>query len=538
MCVANWTGFAHPAMTHTTHMANGAKSSATRSQPPQRERIMTAKSNIDIIKDLEPKLVWELFANMSDVPRPSKKEEKIRTHIHEVCETNGLKSREDGVGNIVVEVPASPGFESAPIVVLQGHIDMVCEKNSGTEHDFDNEGIKFVLGTDQNGRQVLRANQTTLGADNGIGVAMGMAAALDPAVKHGPLELLLTIDEEMGMTGAAALTPDFFKGRCLINLDSEEDDAIYIGCAGGVDVTLKWNLPTTAPTSGVEIVKVTVSGLRGGHSGGDIHENRGNAIKALAATIVGCGIDGIQLATITGGSKRNAIPRESFAVVAGPAGSESILKNVAAKIQKSIKIKNLEPNPSITIEKLDHAQAASTASAQDTKRFLDTLLALPSGVIGMHPKMKKLVQTSNNLSTAFSTEEGNLKIEVGCLTRSSSEEWKCVVAEQLSAIGRLGGAEVVIGNAYPGWEPNPDSKMLAVAREAYRRLFNDDANVTAIHAGLECGIIGEKVPGVDTVSFGPTITGAHSPDELVYTDSVAKIWKMLVSVLKELAQNK
>jgi len=487
------------------------------------------------LEQLEPKLVWQLFRGMAAVPRPSKQEEKIRAHLRGVVERAGLSFREDGVGNLVIDVPASPGHEGAPITVLQAHVDMVCEKNSNIEHDFDNEGIHLLLDTDAKGEQIVRANGTTLGADNGIGVAMALAAAMDADVVHGPLELLFTTDEEAGMTGAKALTPKSFKGRLLLNLDSEEDDALYIGCAGGCDTNLTWLLPTET-AGGAEAARVTVSGLRGGHSGGDIHENRANAIKVLTGVLLGAGVRGLRLAEASGGSKRNAIPREAHAVVCGPAGTIDALRRTARDLQPLVAEESREKTASVTVDSVAAPPCALCES--DSARLLSAFSALPNGVLGMSPAVPGLVQTSNNVSTMSLSSTGQDKpcrIEVGCLSRSSSAYWNGVTLQQIAAAGRLSGADVATDNEYPGWEPNIDSQSLATVRRVYEKLFGETPKVAAIHAGLECGIIGERVGQMDMVSFGPRIEGAHSPDERVYPASVAKSWKLLKAVLQELS---
>ncbi len=486
------------------------------------------------IESLQPPLVWQIFAGMAAVPRPSKHEERIRAHVKQFAESKGLKVREEQIGNLIIEVPATKGHDSAPITVLQGHLDMVCEKNSGTAHDFDKEGIKLLIDKEQKtGEPIVRADGTTLGADNGMGVALALAAALDPAVVHGPLEILLTIDEEAGMSGAKALTPQSFKGRRMINLDSEEDDAIYIGCAGGCDTNLTWRLGLSAKGDSAESCRVIVEGLRGGHSGGDIHQGRGNAIKLLGRVLSRIGSDGLRIASIVGGSKRNAIPREAHAELLGPGGITAQLQKAASAIEQEAKADSFEPQVRIRVEK---AEIDKAASAEQSAALLAAIAALPSGVLGMHPKVPELVQTSNNVSTVETKPAGGtIDVVIGCLSRSSSNSRLDETKRQLAAIGILAGATIEIGNEYPGWEPDLDSPTLAKCKGVYERLFGHPPKVLAIHAGLECGIIGQRVGKMDMVSFGPHITGAHSPDELVYVNSVAKSWKYLQSVLAELA---
>jgi len=488
---------------------------------------------------LEPKIVWQIFAGLSRVPRASKQEARIRAHVRGVAEQAGLKVREDRTGNIAIDVPATSGFEAAPITVLQGHLDMVCEKNSGTEHDFDRDPIRLVVDKEPvTGEEIVRAQGTTLGADNGIGVAMALGVAMTPSIEHGPLELLFTVDEEAGMTGAKALAPGFVKGRRMINLDSEEDEAIYIGCAGGCDVNVTWNAALTACAKGGERVRVSVSGLRGGHSGSDIKENRGNAIKILAATLLGAGVDGVRIAELSGGSKRNAIPREASAVVCGTGGLWTSLAASGERVQADSARDHSEPGLRIVVEREADPKCACL-SAADSEGVLRVLAGVPSSVLGMHPKVEGLVQTSNNLSTVSWRRRDNgasADIEVGTLVRSSSEWLKACTIEQVRSIGRLGGGSVSTANEYPGWDPNVDSILLATGRRVYEKLFGAAPHVLAIHAGLECGIIGERMPGMDTISIGPTIRGAHSPDERVYVASVQKAWRFLQAVLEELGR--
>lgn len=497
---------------------------------------MTEQTESNAIESLEPKPVWRFFAGIAATPRPSKHEERIRAHTRKTAEELGLKVREDRAGNMVIEVPASPGRENAPTIVLQGHFDMVPEKNANSAHDFNKDPIRLMIGIDpKTKRQVVTADGTTLGADNGIGMALALAAAVEPDLKHGPLELLNTVDEEAGMTGAKALEPDFFKGKILINLDSEEDNAVYIGCAGGCDTTLTWNFKLL-PTSGEETARVSVSGLRGGHSGGDIHENRGNANKVLARTLLGA-LDGLRIVEINGGSKRNVIPREAYAVVSGSKGAIAALQTAAGNVRDAVAAESEETNLKISVETATGAGIKAT-SVEDARRLVMGLAALPNGVHGMHPKMSDLVQTSNNIGIVTSELSGDtLKVEVCALSRSSSQSLLHVTRDQIEAVGKLAGAQAESGNEYPGWEPNPDSPTLATCRRVYKDLFGEEAHVAAIHAGLECGIINERMGGtLDTVSFGPTITGAHSPDEQVFVDSVAKSWKFLKAVLAELAK--
>ncbi|HNQ24556.1 MAG TPA: aminoacyl-histidine dipeptidase [Phycisphaerae bacterium] len=491
------------------------------------------------LEDLEPAPVWRFFAGMAAVPRNSKKEEKIRAHVKNLARQYKLTCREDSVGNLVIDVPATPGHEQAPVTVLQGHLDMVCEKNSGTQHDFDRDPIKLVLGKDrETSEAIVRADGTTLGADNGIGVALAFAAATEPGVVHGPLELLLTVDEEQGMTGAKVLEPAFLRGRRMLNLDSEEDDAIYIGCAGGCDANLAWSLKATAPDPNATVVMVTIAGLRGGHSGGDIHLNRANAIKLLARTLRDSGVADLRLALLQAGSKRNVIPREAKAVLTLPAKGLAALKETAGQVQAETVREAGEAQCTIKVDAAGRDQAPGVLSTADTQRLLDTLLAIPSGVLAVNPAVPGLVQTSNNLSVVGSEYQGAqaaLRLEIQTLSRSSAAFELDATIRQISAIGRLAGATVTTGNSYPGWQPDLNSAMLDTGRKVYEKLFGQAPKVTAIHAGLECGIIGERLGGMDMISFGPRIKGAHSPEERVYIASVQKSWKFVTAFLAAIA---
>lgn len=491
------------------------------------------------VESLEPKAVWQFFAGMAAVPRPSKQEQRIRAHVRKVAESHGFKVKEDALGNMLIDVPATPGHEKAAVTVLQGHLDMVCEKNSGTTHDFDRDPIRLVLDRDENGAQIVRADGTTLGADNGIGVSLAFAAATSRDVVHGPLEILCTVDEEQGLSGAKVIAPDFFKGRRLLNLDSEEDDAIYIGCAGGCDTTLTWTLPTAAPPAGSELLRVSVSGLRGGHSGAEIHLNRANAIKLLVRTLTAPGDLSLRLAAMNGGSKRNAIPREAFALLAAPAGARAKLEAAARDVQAECVRYDGEEKCSIRVESAKPQDVAAVASAADTARALTGLIGLPHGVLAVVPEIAGLVQTSNGTTTVQSEPAGGkLRIIVGCLSRSSSRPQLEATARQIRAIAALAGAEATTDNGYPGWSPNVKSPTLAACRRVYEQVFGKEPRVTAIHAGLECGIIGERIGegAMDMVSFGPNIKGAHSPDERVEVASVRRMYDYLVAVLAELAK--
>lgn len=498
---------------------------------------MNQVDNLRTVAGLSPSIVWRNFACIADVPRPSKREERIRKHVRDWAGTKDLRCREDARGNVLIEAPASSGCASAPTIVLQAHLDMVPEKNTGTVHDFENDPICLVIEDDKtSGKPIVRANGTTLGADNGMGVALAMAAATDPAVKHGPLELIFTLDEEDGMTGAKAISPEFITGRIMLNLDTEDDDTIYIGCAGGCDsnITLVYQ-DGDLSSPATEQVLVQVSGLRGGHSGCDIHENRGSAIKILTRTLRRCGAKNLQISDIRGGSKRNAIPREASALVAGSPGLLDALRTSAAQVRRLSLTESAEANLLISVEAHECGKDHGWLSAEDTRRVLCCLAALPHGVLGMSPAVPGLVQTSNNVATVCCRRDGSgVRVEVGTLSRSSNASCIENTCEQIAATARLAGGSVEIGNEYPGWEPRLDSPVLSVGRRVYEELFGKPPRVEAVHAGLECGIFGKQVPGMDMISIGPTITGAHSPDEQIFIESVEKSWTYLKAMLDAL----
>ncbi len=499
---------------------------------------MTSSNGTGSLASLEPTAVWGYFSRIAAIPRPSRKEERIRQAVKAMAKEKGLTVREDSAHNLLIEVPASPGRENAPALVLQGHLDMVCEKNSDSSHDFDRDPIRLIVACDSaSGEQIVRADGTTLGADNGIGVAMALAVASEKSAVHGPLELLFTVDEETGMTGVKALTPDSFKGRRLLNLDSEEDDVLYIGCAGGCDSTLTFEFGLE-PSGSDTAYRVAVSGLRGGHSGGDIHENRGNAIKLLVRTLLRAHPQSLRIASISGGRLRNAIPREAETVVYGPPEAFDVLHKAAKSVAEEVVRESAEQRMSIDVERVSDAGVFDALSEEHTWRVLSTLAALPHGVLGMHAKIPGLVETSNNVATVASNRidgRNMMRVQIGALARSSSESRKRAVLAQIDAIAKLAGATVRTDSDYPGWEPNVDSQTLAACSRVYKRLFEHEPKVTAVHAGLECGIIGQQVGDMDMVSLGPRIEGAHSPDERVYVKSVLKSWKFLLAVLSELA---
>ncbi|MBU2585503.1 MAG: aminoacyl-histidine dipeptidase [Bacteroidetes bacterium] len=480
------------------------------------------------IEGLKPELIWEQFYNLSQVPRPSKKEEKIRGHVKNFAKEHGLKFKEDAVGNIVIKVPAKQGFEKSPTIVLQGHLDMVCEMNKGTKHDFDNDPIKLIKQGEW-----IKADGTTLGADNGIGVAAGMAIALDKDAEHGPLELLCTVDEETGLTGANALKTGFIKGKTLLNLDSEEDGTFYVGCAGGVDTVGIFKIKKEKIKKDHLPFEITISGLKGGHSGLDILNGRANAIKVLALILERLSKLNLRIGSISGGSKRNAIPREAEAVILLNEADKNTAKKIIDTCWHELKneYKVNDPELKVSFKKLN-SFSGEAFTEKFTAKIVHTLLALPHGVVSMSSEIPDLVDTSTNLATILE-EKGLLKI--GTSQRSSIESAKNNIAAFVKSVFKLARAkEIIIGDGYPGWQPNLESVALSKSKKVYFEMYGRDPKVKAIHAGLECGILGNKFKGLDMLSFGPTIHGAHSPDEKVHIPTVDKFYSLLKGVLKAL----
>ncbi len=483
-----------------------------------------------VIEGLKPQILWQRFYEISQVPRPSKKEGKILEYLKNLFTELNVRFEQDNAGNIVAFVPASSGYENSPTVVLQGHVDMVCEKNKSTNHDFENDPIKMKR---DNGW--MRAEGTTLGSDNGIGVAAALAVITDKDVVHGPIEILLTVDEETGLTGANNLQPGFIKGKILINMDSEEDGAFYVGCAGGMDTVAVFNLEYENTPEGCEVYELIVTGLKGGHSGLDIQQGRGNAIKILARALKALEKLNYKISKIEGGSLRNAIPREAEAILYLTKDAH----NEAAMIIKSLEgaianeLRSTDGGITVKINKVD-LHFPQTIKRGLTDRIVDALLALPNGVIAMSQDIPGLVETSTNLATIKMDAE----LRIGTSQRSSVESSKRYIAQSIAAVFNLADARVEVGDGYPGWKPNLDSEILSISKGVFKSLFNIEPEIKAIHAGLECGILGAKNPGLDMVSFGPTIEGAHSPDESVNIETVERFYELLKGILKKVAEEK
>lgn len=478
------------------------------------------------LSDLEPKLLWKHFLALSEIPRGSKNEKAVAAHVLAEAKRLGLPAKQDGVGNVLITKLATKGKESAATTILQGHLDMVCEKNSDVVHDFMKDPIRLVR--DGN---FIRASGTTLGADNGIGCAAALAVLESTDLVHGPLECLFTIDEETGLTGAFHLSSDFLKGTRMLNLDTEEEGAVYIGCAGGMDSIARTNVALGSPGTGKKAFRLKITGLRGGHSGVDIHEGRANALKflgrALRRTVEPFGLE---VASLEGGSKRNAIPREAFTVVYADPSRAAALGQELAALTAELKAEygKIEPGISVAIEPTAGAPAMVFAAA-DTRRIAAFLHASLHGMLAMSPDIPGLVQTSTNLAII---ETAGDTVTVSMSHRSSVDSAKKDVGQMIAAHCELAGFGVEQGDGYPGWAPNVHSALLKQSKEVHAKVFGKEPEVKAIHAGLECGIIGEKYPGLDIVSFGPTIQNAHSPTEQVSVPSVAGFWKYLAAMLE------
>lgn len=482
----------------------------------------------DCLEHLEPRLVWKHFAALSAIPRPSKQEGRVRQYVMDQAAQWRCSTSLDGVGNLLVRKPGSPGREGEPILVLQGHLDMVGEKNEGVDHDFAQDPLQLWRDGDW-----LRARGTTLGADNGIGCAAALAALEDTSLSHPPLECLFTIDEETGLTGANQLQPGWLQGRRLLNLDTEEEGILYIGCAGGLDSDLTLRVTRIPANAGWVPQRLKVAGLQGGHSGLDIHRQRGNAVKILARILEELRAEfGVQIGSLDGGDKRNAIPREARALLYLDPGQLAALRARLEQRQQHLRadLGVADPGVLLTLDSWEPAPDEVLDPA-DATRLLDYLLACPHGVLAMTPGFPDLVQTSTNLASIAS--QGH-QVRVGLSHRSSRAADKQALGDRMRAQAEQGGFRVVQGDGYPGWEPNPDSPLLAACRRIHREVLGRDPAVMAVHAGLECGLIGEKYPEMDMVSLGPTIQGAHSPDERLDIPATAQFWEYLKALLARL----
>jgi dipeptidase D len=478
------------------------------------------------IKDLKPQILWKYFDEIRKIPRCSKHEEKIRKYVEDFAKLHKLSYKTDDIGNIVISKPATKGMEKKPIVILQGHLDMVCEKNSDKDFDFLTDPIQLKKNGD-----ILTADGTTLGADNGIGIAASLAILEDKTIQHGPLECLFTIDEETGLTGAFALKSDMLTGKILLNLDSEDWGVLTVGCAGGGDSKIKLPIKKQESSKNLENILLNVSGLRGGHSGVDAHEQRGNAIKVVSRILWKASNKfDFHLADIKGGDKHNAIPRESYAILSIDKKNLNAFNSLVATEAKDIleEIKPIDPGLKVDIKKAETISSVFDKKSQDV--LLHLLHALPHGVDKMSYDIKGLVETSTNLATVIVKDD---KVHIGLSSRSSIMSALKDFRNRIKATALLAGAQVFEEEPYPGWKPDLDSKILNLSKQIYKEMYKKEPVVEAIHAGLECGIIGEKFDGMDMISIGPTIKYPHSPEEQVHINTVNEFYKFILEILKQ-----
>jgi len=484
----------------------------------------------DVLGNLNPQLLWKHFEEICKIPHPSNQEEKVAAYIIGVAKKNNLESARDEFGNIVIRKPATPGKENLVKVVLQGHLDMVAEKNSDVAHNFEKDPIRPYVDGDW-----VKATGTTLGSDNGIGVAAALAILESGEVEHGPLEALFTLEEETGLFGAQALKPGFLDAKILLNLDSEEDGALYIGCAGGQNTYVKFGIETEELSKNTTPIEIKITGLKGGHSGLDINTGRGNAIKLMVRLLHNLQYKfGIRLVSLNGGSKHNAIPRECFAVIRTQIKNKEEVLNFVSEYNSFVKkeLSNVEPDLSVAASGVkSKAKVINKGTAQ---RIIDSLYAVQNGVIKISFDIEGLVETSTNLAVV--TTKGK-SVEAILSQRSSVESEKYDISNSVSALFKLAKAEVRQGDGYPGWKPDINSPVLSVLTGVYENLYGLKPEVKAIHAGLECGIIKEYYKDMDMISFGPTIVGAHSPGEKVQISTVEKFWLLLTETLKNIPSN-
>jgi dipeptidase D len=480
------------------------------------------------ILGLHPKEIWKYFYQITQIPRASGKEEKMIKFLFNFAKEHNLEAKKDGVGNVLIIKKATKGMENKKIVILQSHLDMVCEKNSNEVHDFEKDAIQTRIDGDW-----VKAKGTTLGGDDGIGIAASLAILTSNTIDHGPMECFFTVDEESGMTGAFGLQPGFLKGEILINLDSEDEGELFIGCAGGKNTTIEFQYKKEPIPSGYYTCKISVSGLTGGHSGDDIEKGFGNSNKILNRFLFNLsGKTDLRLAEFNGGNLRNAIPREAYAIICIPSSNKelvnidlnmysALIKEEYAITEKNLKIElSTTQSPEFVIDK------------QSQGKLIDSLYACPHGVIAMSQALKGLVETSTNLASVKFIKEN--KIIVGTSQRSSVDSALQDISCMVANVFRLAGAKIEHSDGYPGWNPKLESEILKTTEKAYIKLFGNKPVVRAIHAGLECGLFLTKYPKLDMVSFGPTIKGAHSPDERLNIPTVQKFWDLLVEVLKNI----
>ncbi|WP_242929311.1 aminoacyl-histidine dipeptidase [Pontibacter vulgaris] len=479
------------------------------------------------VRDLEPKALWNHFADLNAVPRPSKKEERVIQFIKDFGNSLGLETIEDETGNVIIRKPATAGMENRKTVLLQSHLDMVHQKNADTNFDFNTQGIDMFVDGDW-----VKAKGTTLGADNGIGVATIMALLASKDIEHPPIEALFTIDEETGMTGALGLKGGLLNAEIMLNLDTEDDHELTIGCAGGIDVTATGTYETETIGTDFKAYSIGVKGLTGGHSGMDIHLGRGNANKLMNRVLFqAAGQFGLRIAAVDGGSLRNAIPRESFAIVAVPHAQDTAFQSFLNSEKAALKSEYATTDPNLEVM-LETAEQPQQVWAPDFQyKLLRAIYACPNGIFRMSPDIAGLVQTSNNLARVL-VKDGNYSLQ--CLTRSSVDTEKMDLARAIQGTFELAGASITMAGSYPGWTPRPGASIVKLMSDLYREMYHEEADVNACHAGLECGIVGSNYPEMEMISFGPNIRGAHSPDEKVQISSVQKYWEFTLETLKRI----
>jgi len=479
------------------------------------------------VRSVEPKSLWNHFADLNAIPRPSKKEERVIQFMMNFGKSLGLETLKDEIGNVIIRKPASPGMEDRQMVILQSHLDMVHQKNRETDFDFDNEGIKMRVNGDW-----IDADGTTLGADNGIGVATIMATLSSNDIEHPALEAFFTIDEETGMTGAKEMDGSMFQGEILLNLDTEDDDELSIGCAGGIDTNTEYSYQEEELSEDRKSFQLSIKGLLGGHSGMDIDSGRGNANKWLARILwsINQKLE-LQIISFDGGGLRNAIPREASCVISIFAKDVNNFKDIVQQMTDTYReeYKSIETNMEILLS--EQPSITKGLSVKESQKIINTLAAVHNGVYRMSPDIDGLVETSSSLARV---EIGNGKFTTQSLQRSSVNSTRDEVAMTIKACFENMGCTVVQSGEYPGWQPNPNSKILDIMEQLYKNMFQEDPQVKACHAGLECGILGEHLPDVDMISFGPNIRAAHSPDEKVQISSVQKFWKFYLETLKSI----
>jgi dipeptidase D len=485
------------------------------------------------VKNIQPTEVWSVFDEMLQIPRPSHHEEKIEEWAVKFGQSLGLETIKDEAKNVIIRKPATPGMENRKGVVLQGHLDMVPQKNSDKAFDFKTDPIEAIVDGDW-----VKANGTTLGADNGIGVSSAMAVLASKTIKHGPVEVLLTSTEETGMDGAEGLAPGILTGDILINLDSEDEGELYVGCAGGEDANITFNYTEESTPAGFVGVKLSVTGLKGGHSGIDISLGRGNAIKVFFRILNEANMKmDVRLASIDGGSLRNAIPREAFGILAVEISKVELLKQVVAEVTDTIKNELAATEPSISVKVEPSNLPAFVIDKKTQEKLSFSIRACPNGVIRMSDSMEGLVETSSNLAIIKSDPDSKT-INGACLMRSSVDSAKKELGARIDAVFNLAGGKVEFSGAYPGWKPNLNSPILKTMQTVYNEKFGKIPEIKAIHAGLECGILGGNYPHWDMISFGPTIRHPHSPDEKVNIPTVQKFWDFLVATLENIPEKK